>query len=357
MLKHSYKLVLFSSVIVFNTFVFAEQSNTTKDNSKNIAKEVTHDLTPLPTPPTPISKQKTDTFKIADNNSDGKISFDEFLKFEAFKNKERDNKQTDQLIKGCDKNKDGMISVNELVAEDDLQKQMETYEFVEPENLEAMLSSRCMLPKEMLEMMDDNEDGVITREELMLSSSGNRPSSKKREKKMQKKMLTREANQRKKSFSKCDANSDEILTLREAVSMHCYLGMNTEQFDAYDTDGDSIITIDELAKEIKRVEYRPVDDPKMIERRRKMPPFERMQSAFYECDKDEDGQFSKAEAIGAKCEQDLAYFDTVDHNLDGYISNKEMQRIRLKKSFDRMDKNKDGTLDSKEYKRSMPYSY
>lgn len=299
-----------------------------------------------------------DSFKSTDLNHDGKISFEELEEFKQLKSQARAKKEANRLLKGCDKNKDGMISLSELPSEEEMTLGMDEIAFLDnAKSMENIMSLRCMFPKEILEIMDFNEDGVITMEEMMQGVSSDRPPNKKVEKKMQKKMQSREAKRRKKEFAKCDANADEILTLREAFSMKCSLHLYTEQFDAYDINSDSVLTIDELAKEIKPLRFEAPVDPEFLKRRKKMPPLSRLQTAMYECDKDEDGRLSKSETVGARCEQDLAYFDRVDHNLDGYVTNKEIDRMRSKQSFDRMDKNKNGFLEPKEYKGKRRYRY
>lgn len=311
----------------------------------------------LASDPKNIQKLYDKSFKSVDLNSDGKISFDEREEFKEKNKLAREKREASNLIKGCDKNKDGMIGLNELPAEDEMRFQLDMVDSSEMKNIEEMLTSRCMIPKEVLEIMDFNEDGLITPDELLQGISSDRTPNKKIEKKMNKKRLSREAKRRKKEFSKCDTNGDEILTLREAFSMRCNLHLYTEQFDAYDTNSDSVLTIDELAKVVKPVEFQPPEDPEFVKRRKNMPPLSRLQAAMYECDKDEDGRLSKSETVGVRCEQDLVYFDTVDHNLDGYVTNKEIDRMRSKQVFDRMDKNKDGFLDAKEYKGKRVYQY
>ena len=83
----------------------------------------------------------------------------------------------------------------------------------------------------------------------------------------------------------------------------------------------------------------------------------RLETAMYECDTDEDGRLGKHETIEANCKQDMLFFDQVDHNQDGYVSDKELQRQRMKKQFDRMDKNKDGVLDRSEFKGRLASRY
>jgi len=353
-LRHYPFAVVLLSSLLMSSSVFSDQNEKASNVNAAIATQVEHIPPPIPVM---LGKMYDDSFKSVDLNKDGKISFDENLEFKKQKKQARDKKEIDRLMKGCDKNQDGMITTNELPSEDQMRVQIDEIDPTEVKDLGTLLSSRCMFPKEILEMMDLNEDGVLTREELLQGIASDRAPNKKIEKKMQKKMLSREAKRRKKEFSKCDTNSDEILTLREAFSMRCSLHLYTEQFDAYDTNNDSILTIDELAKVVKPVEFKPVEDPGYLERIKNMPPLSRLQTAMYECDKDEDGRLSKSETVGARCEQDEVYFDKVDHDLDGYISSEEIDRMRRKKEFDRKDKNKDGFLDVKEYKSKRIYRY
>jgi len=332
--------------------IFADQNKQDTQVKTKLETAPVASLSPLDTAPVPVELKRLrgDSFKNTDLNKDGKISLQELLDYQEIRKKARATKEADRLIKGCDKNKDGMISLNELPSEDEMQLQINDVEFSEVADFEKVMSSRCMFPKEILEMMDLNEDGVVTRDEILLGVSSSRAPNKKIEKKMEKKMLSRETKRRKKEFSKCDVNADEILTLREAFSMRCNLNLFTEQFDAYDSNKDGILTADEIAKVVKPVKFTPPEDPKYIERRKKMPPLSRLQSSMYECDKDEDGRLSKSETVGARCEQDLVYFDTVDHDSDGYVTFEEIERMRTKQRFDRQDTNKDGFLDAKEFK-------
>ncbi len=362
-LRHYPFAVVLLSSLLMSSSLFADQNQNQNENEKASKADaaIATQVERIPPPvPVRLGKMYDNSFKSVDLNKDGKISFDENQEFKKQKKLARAKKETERLIKGCDKNQDGMITLNELPSEDQMQVQLSELSEIDPtetKDLSEILSSRCMFPKEILEIMDFNEDGVLSAEELLQGVSSERAPNKKIEKKMEKKRLSREAKRRKKEFAKCDTNSDEILTLREAFSMRCSLRLYTEQFDAYDTNNDGILTIDEVAKVVKPVEFEPPEDPEYIKRRKNMPPLARLQAAMYECDKDEDGRLSKSETVGARCEQDLVFFDKVDHNLDGYISNEEIERIRSKKEFDRMDKNKDGFLDAKEYKSQRIYRY
>jgi len=347
--------------LLLSSSVLADQTNSAKGGDakavtsavKEATVATTLDMVPIPR--LFRGKSREDSFKEADKNNDEKVSFEELMDYKALQKRERAKKEAERLMQGCDKNKDGMVTLSELPDEEDMQFRLEGLDHDEINNIDKIMASRCMFPKEILEIMDFNEDGSLTLEEITQGVSSDRPPNRKIEKKMEKKMLSRAAKRREKEFTKCDKNSDGILTLREAVSMRCSLHLFTEQFDAYDTNTDSFLTIDEVSQEIKQVEFEPPEDPELIERRRKMPPLERLQSAFYDCDKNKDGRLDKSETIGASCEQDMVYFDTVDNDLDGSITEKELQRMRSKKEFDRVDKNKDGMLDSKEYKRSRIY--
>lgn len=323
--------------------VLADQKfgqNTSDNESLQTQPKVKYDAKLVSQLPISGGNIGNNSFKMVDVNNNGKITFKEFQDYNELVKQENGKRDADQLIKRCDKDKDGMISLSELPTEETMNDRVKNSD----------LSFHCMLPKEILELMDLNEDGLLTLEEAKKGLSSNHQPNKKVKKKLQKKMLSKEATRRKKEFSHCDTNFDEILTLREAMSKNCSLHLYTEQFDAYDTNSDLILTLEEIAKEAHQVKATQSENSKLIERRKNMPPLERLQSAFFDCDADEDDRLNKAETIEARCEQDLAYFDTVDYDLDGYITHNELQRMKSKEQFDNMDKNKNGHLEEKEYK-------
>jgi Ca2+-binding EF-hand superfamily protein len=297
-----------------------------------------------------------DSFKKMDKNGDSKVSFDEYYDFDELQKKQRAKKEIKRMMSQCDKNGDGSISKDELTSEGDMEKYLDPVaydDFDESERLKQ-LNQRCMFPQEAMDFLDMDGNGSVSREEMAQMIMQDRRPSKKMERKLEKRMQKREAKRKRKEFSSCDKNADQLLSLREVVSMKCSLHLFTEQFDAYDKNKDQLLTVEELTTEIKPVEFRPPGMPSEAELRKKMSPLMRLESAMYECDKDEDGRLGKNETIDARCEQDMVYFDTVDHDQDGYISQNEIQRMRMKKRFTRMDKNKNGFLDAGEMKRLPP---
>ena len=306
--------------------------------------EVTMAPPPIPAAIKAASKlAKSEDFKLFDSNGDNTITFDEYIKGKELKERKRSEKEFTKVFLECDKNKDGMLSLDELPAEDEmfLDVGVEQYE----KNL-------CKFPKEAMEVVDQNGDKMVSREEVLDTISNSRHPNKKVEDKLEKKALKRAAQGRIKNYTRCDTDSDTLLSMREAFSMKCNLTLFTEQFDAYDSNLDGFLSIEELGAEVKSVPYRTGFDSKMLETRKKMPPLLQLESSMYECDKDSDGRFSKSEAVGVQCEQDMVYFDRVDNNQNGYITQEELDRMRSRKTFDRMDKDKDGVLNLSEFSRS-----
>lgn len=288
-------------------------------------------------------------FNKVDTNSDNKISLDELFQYQEKQKNERAEKEISKMLSQCDKNKDGMISKNELTKEKDMEM-MNQVDIYDEEAMEKRMNQQCMFPEEAMDFLDENGDGSVTREEMLLTMHSGRRPSKKVEQKREQKMQKREAKRKGKQFIVCDANTDSVLSLREVVSMKCGMHMFTEEFDKRDIDKSNYLSLEELTAYMKPMRYRGPGEPSDAERRKRMPPLVRLESAMYECDADEDGRLGKNETIEANCEQDMPFFDRVDHNQDSYISADELQRHRIKKQFDRMDKNKDGELDRSEFK-------
>ncbi len=297
----------------------------------------------MPSPRVGGRYNNRDKFKIFDVNADKKLSFEEFYQGKEKMELNRSQKELDEMMQQCDKNNDGVILKSELPDEEALIKAMEGRGYDENPKLKY-----CMFPKDAHEFMDDNGDGSVTKEEISSTILSGRRPSKKTQKKHVKRRFKAEAKRRTKEFSSCDANGDQLLTLRESFSMKCSLSLFTEQFDAYDINLDSYLTIEEISAEVEPIRYRPEPSDEQIAARAKMPPLVRLETSMFECDTNEDGLLGKNETITKNCEQDLAFFDRVDDNLDGYISHDELERMRMKKDFDRKDKNNNGFLDVKE---------
>ncbi len=341
------------ALVVLHGTSFAEKTDKLNEVKQTATdKPVTH-ISQTPVAKTITVPSANKTLKVMDKDGDSKISFDEFYDFQEQQKKQRAEKEVKRMMSQCDKNKDGSISKDELASEDEVEKYLDPIaydDFDESERVNA-LNKRCMFPLEAMEFLDIDGNGSVSREEMLQANSQGRRPSKKMERKLEKRMQKREAKRKRKEFSSCDTNGDQLLSLREIVSMKCTIHMFTEQFDAYDKNKDQLLTIDEITANIKPVEFRPPGMPSEAERRKKMPPLMRLETSMYECDKDEDGRLGKNETIEAQCEQDMLYFDTVDHNQDGYVSQDELQRMRMKKRFDRLDKNKNGFLEKAEFGR------
>jgi hypothetical protein len=81
-------------------------------------------------------------------------------------------------------------------------------------------------------------------------------------------------------------------------------------------------------------------------------------------DKDGDGRVSRAEATAAATERSNEWFDKLDLNKDGYITQEELRQARdtrrtqMREMFDEhfaaADTNKDGTLSLDEVQANMP---
>ncbi len=324
------------------------------------ADEPNATATKVPEPPSIATQAKTipgviatDPFKEMDKNGDAKISFEEFFQFEQLQKKQRAEKEIKRIMSQCDKNKDGSISKEELASEDEMEKYLDPVAYDDFEESERfnVLNKRCMFPREAMDFLDIDGNGSVSHEEMLQANSQDRRPSKKMEQKLEKRMQKREAKRKRKEFSTCDTNGDQLLSLREIVSMKCTIHMFTEQFDAYDKNKDQLLTLDEITADLKPLEFRPPGMPSKAELRKKMSPLMRLESSMYDCDKDGDGRLGKNETIEAECEQDMVFFDSVDYDQDGYISQEELQRVRMKKDFDRLDKNKNGFLEKEEFGR------
>ncbi len=81
-------------------------------------------------------------------------------------------------------------------------------------------------------------------------------------------------------------------------------------------------------------------------------------------DKDGDGRVSRAEATAAASERTNEWFDKLDLNKDGYVTQEEIQQTRdtrrdqmhamFDEHFDEADANKDGQLSLDEVQAKMP---
>ncbi|HIO91426.1 MAG TPA: hypothetical protein EYG68_01095 [Leucothrix mucor] len=282
-----------------------------------------------------------------DANNDKKISFDELLAYKTKKTQQRLTNSINALFNRCDKNKDDKIDKTEVVKVNVYSSR--TY-YGSYNTYSA--PQRCAFNIDRLNAYDTNEDGVLDRSEAEGAVSY-RPNKKLR-KKQQSQEKKRQNRQAKESFKRCDKDSDQQLSLREAASMDC--NMVTEQFDAHDKNKDGYLSLKERLLNIKYSDYAKPKKPKNQYASNYKPytltPLDILQSSFYSCDKNTDGRLAKAETASKECVQELWFFNQTDRDDDGFISNKELQTAILKQSFDAMDNDKNGLLEGKEFKGS-----
>lgn len=356
------KLSALSLFVVSSLFL----SSTLYAENKSIIKEQTTSPvltapTSLPSPPLPSETSHWEwgnpesikkSFNNMDKNYDGKISVNETIDYQKIQKEQRKKEEFDQILKNCDKNNDGTISKDEFSPEKNFFDVMGGATPVEGTNSpEELFKNSCMLPPFAMDIMDFNEDGILTTDEVKRAVMSDKPPTKKAKEKLEKKMNSVEVNRKSKQFKKCDKNQDEILSLREAVSSKCSIIMFTEEFDAHDSNGDRYLSTEEIGKKIKPV-MRESDLPP-LEALNGMPPLVRLEMVMHECDKDQNEQLERSETITARCEVDPSLFEKIDHNQNGSIEQDEMQRMHQKENFDRNDKNKDGFIDKAEFKPDL----
>jgi Ca2+-binding EF-hand superfamily protein len=208
----------------------------------------------------------------------------------------------------------------------------------------------CRIPAPILEAMDVNGDGTITRQEIIESTSIHRRPPRRMRKGMKKREQKRMQKFQQEQFKRCDKDQNNYLTFREAASMKCNL--YTEMFDARDKDGDQLISEEEMIADVKLPRFEEEDsemNKRMVEVERKMPPHVSLRRKMFECDENENGKLELVETATKQCEIDLSFFNSVDLNADKAIDDSELRRVGMKSQFDQMDKNNDGTLDKKEF--------
>lgn len=349
-------LLLLSFFFTSHSTALADQTqndlvNVIEDNAVPYTEEAKSEVNTLEIePPSHLILGDTELkiFKKSDSNNDEKISLEEFLASKEQQRQDSIKDEVDGHMKSCDKNKDGRINLNELEPEEITEINAPT-----KSNNTYKPNSRCIYSAEQLEAMDINKDLVLTKAEMIKAITEEHSPNKQDETRLGNSMLAMEVEHRKQDFLKCDVNSDEILTFREAFSTHCNLRtlrLDTETFDAHDADNDGILTIDELGKKVNTVDHEQAKDLESIARRKAMPNLYRLEMALEECDRNKDGRLGKEETIDDECEQDLTYFDTVDNDQNGYITGEEMQEMREVERFKGLDENNNGMLDIMEYK-------
>ncbi len=276
-------------------------------------------------------------FKKVDSNKDDKVSFEEVFQYRIEEDERQAVSSVNDFFKRCDKNNDGKVGGDELV-----KVNLETY-------MPEIADDGCTAPVEMLDMVDFNMDGFITREEI-LSTAGRygKPPPKMR-KKLEAQQSKRKRKQELERFKGCDKSKDQFLSFREAASMEC--GMYTEIFDLRDKDGDQLISQEEMLLVIEEPAF-PVE-PMLIEDKSKMLPLDVLLGAFYRCDENENEKLELSETVSKSCEVDMVFFNSVDFNADGAVDEKEMNKKRMKQSFDKMDADNNGYLSIKEFKANQ----
>ncbi len=273
-------------------------------------------------------------FKKVDSNTDNKVSFEEVFQYRVAEEEKQALASANDFFKHCDKNNDGKVGGDELV-----KVNLESY-------MPEIADGGCTAPTEILDMIDFNMDGFITREEIMTTTGRHSKPPPKIRKRLEAQQDKRKKEQELKRFERCDKSKDQYLSFREAASMDC--GMYTEIFDLRDKDGDQLVSKEEMLLEIEEPTF-PVE-PMPIENKSKMPPLAKLQGAFYQCDKNENGQLELSETVSKACEVDMVFFNSVDINADGAVDESEMEKKRMKQSFDKMDTDNNGYLNIKEFK-------
>ncbi len=280
----------------------------------------------------------TTLFNKVDTDNDGKVTFEEIYEFRTADERKRNKTQADEILRKCDENKDGEIAKDEL-------GEPITYTY-DPRSL--IDPNHCPFNTESMEMIDIDEDGVISKKELMdMPSNQQRPS-----KKIRKKMKTQQDKQmqelQKEQFKRCDKDEDQFLTLREAASMNC--NIYTEIFDSKDKDSDSLLSEKEMmaSAEPPKFEGMP-DEGSQDHYKYEMPPATLLEMQMSTCDENDNNRLELIEMGGKECEVELTFFNSVDENGDGAIDHTETKRMHMKHTFDELDANKDGWLDDTEF--------
>ncbi len=286
----------------------------------------------------------TTLFSKIDSNKDSQISLDEIVTYRAQADRKREEARANQIMANCDTNKDGQIGGDEL-------KEFSMDKF------DPALDGGpddCRVPPQIIEMMDLDGNGLISKNEIMEGSMQHRRPPSKLRKKIEAKLKKKEDVRMKKiqqeQFKSCDLDKDQFLTLREAASMRC--NIYTEMFDARDKDNDSLISLEEMLAHVEHPIFEPEHKPSRMNITPKLPPSVQLDRIMFTCDKNENGRLELDETAGKECEVDLNFFNSVDRDNDGAIDYKETKRLRMKQTFDRMDSNKDGLLDKNEFKGS-----
>ena len=346
MSKSFVKPVLLTSIFLSTLLSSTLQADTISIEAANNIPAILSSPPPLPPIPAEYMPMRSaeslqSAFKKMDKNHDERISFEEQISYRQAQKEKRKEEEFKRIIKDCDKDKNGIISDKEFSAEQAIFGMMPT---------EPPKASLCMLPPFARDIMDFNEDGILTIEEVKRAVMSDKPPTPKAKQKMKNKLQQMEVKQKTKQFDKCDVNQDQLLSLREAFSVNCQITHSTEDYDAHDTNLDNYLSVAEISKKVKSV--MPENDlpPEVL---KGMSPLDRLEMSFFQCDKNSDERLDKDETLSTRCNVDPQLFDKVDHNQDNAIEQTEMRQLRIKQSFDRNDKNSNGFLDKSEFKHEM----
>jgi len=287
---------------------------------------------------TKVSKVR---FDYIDNNSNNKISEQEFITYEKDKRQFREHSHINNLIESCDENGDKQISLDEI-------PEQNTNEPIAYEEMQ-MPNKRCHMNKHHFNFKDTNHDGILTFDELIAE----RPITpmpvpfKDRKEEMEKYL--------KEKYKKCDKDNDEKLTLKEATSTACH--MPSADFTEADINSDEFLTLQEVL-EIATKKYEESmnshrTQPAPVKLPASAPKEVRLMMSMQRCDTNKDRKLSEAELTSESCGFTKEDFIESDHNKDGYFSHEDMAILNLLRNFKRLDSNQDEFLSFDEFRKNL----
>ncbi len=343
MSKSLVKSTLISGLLVTVMFPSILHADQLSNNTAEILSS------PPPLPPIPEEympmgpvKSLQSAFIKMDKNNDERISFDEQISYQQAQKEKRKLEEFKRIIKECDKDNNGVISDKEFSAEQALFGMMPS----EP----TTQHNKCMLPPFARDIMDFDEDGILTIAEVKRAIMSDKPPTPKAKRKIENKLQQMEVKQKTKQFEKCDINKDQMLSLREAFAVNCQITNSTEDYDAYDTNLDNYLSVEEMGKKVKSIIPENDLPPEVL---KSMSPLDRLEMRFFQCDINSDERLDKDETRSTACHVEAELFSKADRNQDNAIEQSEMRRLRMQQSFEKNDKNHDGFLDKTEFKPEM----
>ena len=347
MSKSLVKSVLISGLLVTAMLSSFLHADTIRAQPSNDTAEILSSPPPLPPIPEEYmpmrsSQSLQSAFKKMDKNNDERISFDEQISYQQAQKEKRKLEEFKRIIKECDKDNNGVISDKEFSAEQALFGMMPSEPIAQ--------HNKCMLPPFARDIMDFDEDGILTIAEVKRAIMSDKPPTPKAKQKMENKMQQMEVKQKTKQFKKCDVNKDQLLSLREAFAVNCQITNSTEDYDAHDTNLDNYLSVEEMGKKVKSIIPENDLPPEVL---KSMSPLDRLEMRFFQCDKNSDERLDKDETRSTTCHVEAELFSKADRNQDNAIEQSEMRRLRMHQSFERNDKNHDGFLDKTEFKPEM----